>query len=396
MRRGIYIVFIIIWCCSCKKPYNPVAITSANSYLVVEGLINSGTDSTYIKLTRTTQLSAADTPKPELNALVTVEGDNNTTYALPEAGNGLYAAAPLGLSASAKYRLRIQTSSGGQYLSDYVVAKNTPAIDSIGHTIVNGGVQFYINTHDPSNNTRYYRWDFEETFGYLSLNQSYFLIGPDGYPAYRINQSDKIYECYKTLTSNQVLLSNSAKLSNDVISQYPIDYITQESGKISHGYSLLVHQYALTSDGYDYWQNLKKNTEQLGSIFDAQPSEIQGNIHCLTNPAEPVVGFISASSVATKRIFLDAYSTGLFVTFYNPPPTVEDCVQAQINVDPQVSFQYRLKNIGDSVLITAITNPITGQIVAYTYAAPDCVDCRAKSPYGTNAVPVFWPAGEHE
>jgi hypothetical protein len=402
MSTKAYIVYtvalavLVAW--GCKKPYAPVAIVSNNSYLVVEGLINSGTDSTYIKMTRTTPLSSANTPTPELNATVTIEGDNNTTYPLQETGNGMYVSATLGLTTTAKYRLRIQTSNNEQYLSDFVEAKDTPDIDSLGYTVLNGGIQYYVSTHDPKNNTRYYRWDFTETYGYLALEPSSYLVGDDGYPALRINQSDKIYECYKTQQSNQILLSNSVKLSQDVIYQYPIDSISESSGKISHGYSLLVHQYALTADGYAYWQNLKKNTEQLGSIFDAQPSEIRGNIHSLTNPSEPVIGFISVSSIKTKRVFLDAQGTGLFVPDYIPPPTAADCAGGIIQVEPQVSFLYRLKTLtagGDTVLITGITNPATGQIIAYKYVQKDCADCRAKAPYGTNAVPVFWPPTEH-
>src|ERR1700739_4681324 len=89
----------------CKKAYVPPVISSNNSYLVVEGLINTGADSTFIKLTRTVKLSDANTPKPELGAIVMVEGDNNSAYPLQEAGNGVYSTASLNLPSSAKYRL---------------------------------------------------------------------------------------------------------------------------------------------------------------------------------------------------------------------------------------------------------------------------------------------------
>ena len=240
MKTAAHIWFILLLCSSCKKPYTPPVIATDNSYLVVEGLVNSRSETPLIsKLSRTTKISSTNTVKPELDAIVTVEGDNNMAYPLQPAGAGMYVAASLGLSASAKYRLRIQTTDNVQYLSDFVEAKETPDIDSIGYSIQNGGVQFYANTHDPANNTRYYRWDFDETYGYLSLYRSYYKIGADGYPQYRIDQNDKIYECFKTLYSNQVLLGSSAKLGQDVISRQPINFITQESGKISHGYSLL-------------------------------------------------------------------------------------------------------------------------------------------------------------
>ncbi|HEX3386506.1 MAG TPA: DUF4249 domain-containing protein, partial [Mucilaginibacter sp.] len=294
---------------SCKKVFAPVAVSSPNSYLVIEGVINSGSDSTYFRLSRTIKLSASDTVKPEHNAIVTVEGDNNTSYPLYETTGGIYAAPSLGLIPSAKYRLRIKTSGNEEYLSDYVPTKITPAIDSITYTVENDGVQFYVTTHDPANSTRYYRWDFEETWGYLSNLQSFYKIGDDGLPEYRVDPRDKFYECFKTAPSEQVLLGNSSRLAQDVVDKQPLDFITAESGKVSHGYSVQFHQYALTADAYTYWQQLKKNTETIGSIFDAQPSEVPSNIHCISNPSQPVIGYISASTVTAQRIFVDARST---------------------------------------------------------------------------------------
>ncbi len=54
-------------------------------------------------------------------------------------------------------------------------------------------------------------------------------------------------------------------------------------------------------------KKLKNNTEQLGSIFDAQPSETGGNLHCKTDPTEQVIGFIGCSSQTQKRIFINRY-----------------------------------------------------------------------------------------
>lgn len=390
-------VIVLLVALGCKKPFAPAAITLNSSYLVVEGVINTGPDSTYIKLTRTVKISGPDTLKAERNAVVTVEGSDNTTYPLQEMGNGMYSSPSLGLSTVVKYRLRIVTSDNTTYLSDFVEAKDTPDIDSLSYKVLNNGVQFYATTHDPKNNTRYYRWDFDETFGYLSLYRSFFEVGPDTLPVYRVAQNDKIYECYKTEHSNQVLLGSSAKLAQDVIVNQPLDFISGASGKISHGYSLFVRQYALTPEGFAYWQNLKKNTEQLGTIFDVQPSEIQGNIHCVTNPSQPVVGFISASGIKAKRVFLDAQTTDVFAPFYVPPPGTNECKLDTILLYPEDTFKTRLYNLtytGDTVLVTAVFSTPT-EFTGYNYGSRECVDCRDKAPYGTNMVPVFWPMNEH-
>jgi len=383
---------------SCKKPYSPLIIAADNGYLVVEGLINSGQDSTFIKLSRTVKLSSKSALKPELNALVTVESDQGNTYTLLEDSNGLYSAPPLNLTAGARYRLRIKTVNNKEYLSDYIGAKTTPGIDSITYKVQNNGVQFYVNTHDPKNSTIYYRWDFNETWKYVSFYRSFFKLDSNGYPTFRVNYrtSDNIYECYRSDNSHQVLLGSSAKLGRDVINMYPIDFINAQSGKISFGYSFLLREYALTADAFSYWQNLKKNTEQLGSVFDAQPSSLPSNVHCTSNPDEPVVGYLGVSTVTSKRIFVDHININLFTPAYLEPPDAGACLRKLIYINPQESFHDRLNKTfgeGDSTLIEPLY--VLGNnaplVVGYYYAPTECVDCRTKTPFGTPAIPAYWP-----
>ncbi len=175
MRNWKTMLLITIIFAGCRKPYNPPAIGVPNNYLVVEGVINSGTDSTIIKLSRTVNLSSNVTINPEPNAILTVESDQNSIYPLVETNTGYYTSTGLNLDNTRNYRLRIKTASNQQYLSDFVPVKVTPPIDSIGFNIVNiggTGIQIYANTHDPNNNTRYYRWDYDETWQFHSFYQS--------------------------------------------------------------------------------------------------------------------------------------------------------------------------------------------------------------------------------
>src|SRR5665213_721820 len=173
MRNRKWILLFIVLV-GCKKPYNPPVVAASNSYLVVEGVINSGSDSTIIRLSKTVNLSNNTTFSPVLSAIVTVEGDQNTSYPLASGGKGNYVSRGLNLDNAHKYRLRIKTSDNKEYLSDFVSVVNPPPIDSIGYTIQNNGLTVYANTHDPQNNTRYYRWDYQETWQIHSNYYSYF------------------------------------------------------------------------------------------------------------------------------------------------------------------------------------------------------------------------------
>ncbi len=80
--------------------------------------------------------------------------------------------------------------------------------------------------------------------------------------------------------------------------------ITKDDPKMDIGYSMLVRQYPLDQQAYTYWLNVQKNSQSLGGLFDLQPGQLPGNIHGVTNPKDPVVGYVSACSIAEKRIFI--------------------------------------------------------------------------------------------
>src|ERR1700744_2861153 len=295
MIRYFYIIsFLAIVITSCKKPYTPTIVSSNSNYLVVEGVINSGQDSTIINVSRTVNIADAMTAKPELGAQVLVESDQNVTYSIPEIGKGIYASPALNLDNTHKYHLYIKTSDGKEYASDAEAVKPTPPIDSIGFITQSNGIQLYINTHDDNNATRYYHWEYTETWNFHAKYQTSLIT--DGTKLVARLPAQQIYTCFANQVSSTILLGSSAKLAKDVIYQSPITQVASTSEKLETKYSILVKQYALTSEAYNFWQNLKKNTEDLGTIFSTQPSEISGNIHCITNPSEPVVGYIRVTN----------------------------------------------------------------------------------------------------
>src|SRR6185503_9234174 len=307
MRKAICLLVLIIATAGCKKPYYLPVTSNTGSYLVIEGVINSGPDSTFIKISRTVKLADKIATKPELNAVVTVQGDQNASYPLTALGNGRYACGGLNLDNSHKYRLSVKTAKNEQYVSDYIEVLNSPPIDSISFdtkgTVSDPGLNIYVNTHDPTNKVHYYRWDYQETWIFHSNFTSYFKSNGDTVLG-RDWINDNISQCWQSDTSNTIVLGSSAKLANNVIAAQPITSVISSSEKLGDEYSIQVRQYALTTDAYNFYVNLKKNTEQLGSVFDALPSQINGNIHSVTNPAEPVIGYISVGGTSKLRIFI--------------------------------------------------------------------------------------------
>ena len=57
-------------------------------------------------------------------------------------------------------------------------------------------------------------------------------------------------------------------------------------------------------NNYPFRKFKAKTTETTGGLFDAQPSQVTGNIKCTTNPQELVFGFFNAGVPQEKRVFL--------------------------------------------------------------------------------------------
>jgi len=386
-RNTIVIITILIVGINCKTPYEPSIIASNGNYLVVEGVINTAQDSTVIKLSRTVNLSGKTNSNPELNAIVAVEDNQSSSYPLQEIGNGKYASPSLNLDNTRQYRLRIITSSGKTYLSDLEAVRSNPPIDSVGYLIQSSGMQLYINTHNPNNNTRYYRWDYSETWRFHAEYQSQYIT--DGTEIVLRTPDQQIYYCFANNNSSTILLGSSAKLQQDVIYQNPITQIPSTSEKIELKYSILVKQYALSTDEYNFWVNLKKNTEQLGSIFDPQPSNINGNVHCTTNPSEIVIGYVGVTSIQQKRIFISSEQLPITWVPAYPYECQQDSNLYCKLVDGKCvnQVQNNLIPVNSSEFITSAIYKPSPLIVGYLGTTQSCADCTIR---GATKQPDFW------
>ncbi len=359
---------------ACIDPFSPPEINAPDSFLVVDGFLNTnGADTSRIRLTRTQNVNTAGAPAVEKQAIIVVIPESDPSgYIFQESADGSYFLPPMSFRENETFTLHIQLSNGSTYASAPVPAVKSPPIDSVTYTVHNNeGVQIYVNTHDDSNRTRFYRWAFQETWAYNAALPSLFEIvdGEDGPEVvYRVTN---IYTCWSSLSPTSINVSTTAKLSRDVVLLQPVTYVPAASNKLLVKYSILVNQYGLTREGYDYWNEMAKTTETTGSIFDPLPSRITGNIRSVTTPEEAVFGFFSAGESTSKRIFINERMGRHSVC--SPSDTIlkEDVFQ---------SLNLILNEFDPTYIAETPTHFIMGSI--------NCTDCRTYG--GTNIRPPFW------
>jgi hypothetical protein len=377
-----YIFYLLLMGTGCRQIYNAPVKPMPAGYLVVEGFISTGT--TNIQLSRTTTLSDTALNVVEDGALVSIEGSGNDSFALASIGNGTYTNAQISLNNSEQYRLRIVTSAGELYLSDFETVKATPPIDSVNWTRGTAGVQLYINTHDPLDTNKYYYWTYNETWEFHSdyvgdlkyiINYSLdHVIGVTWKFPYGLPDSS-IYKCWSTQGSTTVITGTTENIVPDVVYQQPLLFIPQGAQELSVLFSLSVNQYSVGKGAYQFLQELKNNTENLGTIFDPQPSQLQGNIHCLTNPSETVVGYVEVSNLQNQRIFIS-----------NSQVPGWDYTYVGCSIDTLANDSVSLVRTGLEYLLPVVYLDNGTNYFSAVYSP--CLDCTLT---GSNVKPSFWP-----
>ncbi len=367
MRNHFYKIGLLVLSLvlnSCIEPFSPPEINSPQRYLVVDGFVNASNDTSRITLSHTLNTNDENKFSVEPGANLTLESERGEVYAFTEESTGNYVLPPVNISDTDKYRLRIKRNSGQEYLSEYVQVNATPPIDSIGYYYDEGRDAMVIkaNTHDSKGSTRFYRWKFEETYQYRSAYHSSLVYNPvtkkiDG-------RTDNISVCWATKKSNTIILGSTIKLTSDIIKDLPIHIVPVNTNKLYIKYSILVKQYGLSQEEFEYWTSLSKSTQGTGSLFDPQPSQVTGNVK---NVADAKELDFTVSKEEKKRIFMTP-GLGRYPTCIAPDTMrVDEFLKSP--------FGYLMHYHGER----------SDTLIMSSYG---CVDCRSQG--GTTVQPSFW------
>lgn len=376
-RSGILFLFAcILIFTACKKEYVPSLREETTNFLVVSGIINTSANSkTRIVLSHTTNIGDTVVFAPEEGATVRIESNAGELFDFSYIGNGVYESNELTLNNASQYRLKIVRAGNRKYESDFVECRSTPAIDSLNWRQEEGDVTFYVSTHDPAASTRYYWWEYTETWQYETPVETPY--GVEGNRIYVRGADQQVRICWSTSESSDILVGSSSQLTDDVISMQPLLTLVNKHERLNFRYSMLVRQYGITAGAYQYWKSIKNNSQQLGTLFDQQPSQLRGNITATNNPDEPVLGFVVAATVETQRIFirhdeLDDWEFDKYAGY--------NCAYDFIpqNPDPYV-YEYPNPEYVPWYFVTG------GPLYVVNRS---CVDCTVRG--GTNVRPPFW------
>lgn len=381
--RWIRNILALVICVSCLDPYSPPIAQEQFDLLVVDGYIDSD-GSAYVKLSRTLPLYSIRRTPLESGASVSITSSAGQTFNLTEIDSAVYTASNLNVNNTDTYSLHVTTKAGRKYESNSVIIHPTPDVDSVYVRLMSGGTSIDIVTDSYDTNpdaTGYYMIDCIETWLYNVPMQSLWKIVGDDVASR--TEEDMITDCWKTLPTPTTIY-NAHSLSTNMIKGHRVSNIQKGSQKISRRYSALIRQRSISREEYEFREQLKETTEELGNLFAVIPGAVVGNVHSVDNSKESVLGYFRGQEIKEKRMFVSLIELPISMWGGAVPtcPIEYTCPKGFPRGDC-----FEIKELGNSVVVVRIAPP-GGATVQVGFVPIECADCRALG--GTTIKPLFW------
>lgn len=327
---------------------------------------------------------------PIIGSRVSIAEEGGNSVQLREVEPGLYQteAGEIQGEIGKRYQLQLSLANGQVYESDWMEVRKSPPIDSLYYELetrptLEGpetGMQLYVDTRDPENKTRYYRWEWEETWKYdvpFPFYQTY--LGNNQVSYFEPNEF-----CWRQLPPQEISIATSSRNTIDAVVGHPLHFISTRGPKLLLRYSILVRQFSIDETEYFFWKNLQESAANGSGLYEQQPQSVAGNIRNVADVSEPVLGYFSASATTEKRVYINRNEIQALV---DQPYTIF-CNDA-VDTIPRSVFSE------DSIRITIRDGKNfydfyrdQSEIVGYLMVPPFCGDCLARG--GDTLRPDFW------
>ncbi|MBN2614989.1 MAG: DUF4249 domain-containing protein [Bacteroidales bacterium] len=368
---------------SCIDSYTPAIRSADTSKYVVTGQVDNKDTLQTVNVSLSSSISDPSYISVT-GCTIRIQDDNGHHFPLTDNGDGSYSGKidPQYMYPGSAFRVSIKTPDGTEIESDYDTIFGGPPIDSVYYKLKSEyqidavtavqGIQLYTDLKKQESDSRYYRWVLTETWEYHSkwpINWYY----SNGAVHHAVPTDSSKMVCYHTLPITNVYLYSTRNLAQSSSYECKLNFIGGNTPRLLYGYSLLIKQEALSQEAYNYWSQLKLNVTTNGGLYEKQPLVVIGNLHNLTNPNKQVLGFFSAVTSHTKRIFIPPVP-GLKLTY------IEGC-----NIIWMKKGLLGLNLLGYPVYFLGDVDWYT----PYYIYQRDCVDCTLQG--GVTQKPSFWP-----
>ncbi len=382
-HRKILVLAVSVLLTGCIEEFVP-KIEETQNALVVNGTITDQEGYQYVEISRTSSYSKP-THLPERDCIIEVSDSMGNSFRYDEYSSGKYRCyiEQQYLAVGNMYKLNIKIRNGKEYASDYETILPCPPVKDLYYEVQKVetrdpyltyyGIQFFVDVDGIGTTDNYFRWKMEETWEYHAQHLITHYYDNGMIDAY--SYTDNIWECWGTRPVPMVFTKSTTDLNENNLRKVPLNYVSNQTERLKIRYSLLVKQYSLSRKAFNYWNELKLQSQETGGLYEGQPVTISGNIYNSSDSDEIVLGYFDASAVQEKRILVE--NTFDFWIFNST------CLYDTLTVGQLV--ERFGANPAEPILLHII--PV-GNEIRYGYTHQPCFDCTLD--FGTNTKPDFW------
>ena len=380
---------------SCVYPFE-AELDGESGTFVIEGDVLIG-EVMNVKLSYTAPINGSGLFTAPEKASVWVEDDKGGHYPGTPAHSDRYHPGEFTVDMtkadpSLKYRLRVDNlETYRSYASSWQAVCRAPQIDSLSYIVDEEKSKLNIALSMHSQSGSYFKWSYREDWEYHSeysakikylppvrltdtWNQGYGLVVDIVYP------EKNHYYCWNYAYSSEIMLFSTESQTEDRFVDLEFHTIPRDNKRISVLYHIDVQLEPITKEAYLYWDNIKNNSEYNGNLFAPNPSEMVGNIRCLNDTTELVMGFINVAERDTQELFYNNSKE----RFYKPKyPFMEEPQSVSSSKEWYSMYSagylpYDYEEMGPSPTL---------------WSLKENVDCTCLG--GTKNKPSYWP-NDHE
>jgi hypothetical protein len=311
VNRTHLVLLLLLVCGSCIEPYEPV-INESQNVLVISGAVTDQPGFHYVAISSSAPYNAPEV-RPISGCVVSVEDELGNMRVYEEQEPGLYEVnlERTFLAVGKSYSLYVVTPNGSEYRSKYDTLLLCPPVDTIYYELQSQGtsdpevsyygLQFYNDLEGVEGGARNFRWVLNETWEYISPYYADVIFDGHGYDNFN---GSEITVCYMTQGINSLFTASTQALADNRLNMNALNYVSNQSPRLSFQYSLLVEQQSLTTEAYTYWDKMKTGASG-GGLYETQPSSSIGNMYNVSRPEEKVLGCFYATQIQRKRIIVE-------------------------------------------------------------------------------------------
>lgn len=380
-------ILVLIMLSACVERYYPEEDKSLTGTLVINAALTNIAGNQIIQISRSEGLLYPEFIA-ESSCLVELENQDGDIISFSESTPGYYSGLiPEGyMQYGDQYMLRVLTSDGNIYISDFSQLNAPTPIDRIYYELETipgddpelstDGIRFYIDFQVDADLSEYMLWELVETYEFHNPDYEGFIYSFDRVLRPLPDSLDD-RQCWISGHVNAIFTLDATNISDPSYTHMPLHFVSNETQRLSYGYSLLVRQHSLDQASFWYWDELKKNSYEQSGLYDRLPSLTPSNISNVDDPDERILGFFGVSGVTEERLFvsevqgLEKYD----VRFCYPAPERP---------------RYRFLMTSDlPVYVSTAYDPETGNAHSGETVL-ECLDCRVRAGSSGEA-PDFWP-----